>query len=343
VRWRGAAAAGALAVAAGLLASCGTSGSSASGGERIVLYNGQHEQTTDALVKAFEKATGITVVQHTGDEDQLVQQLEEEGSSTKADVIYTENSPALMTLEEKGMLAPLPATVLSEIPSRYNSPEGDWLGVSARVSVLVYNTSSLQPSELPTSVMDLADPQWKGKLAIAPTETDLRPIITSIAVAHGHAAALAWLKAVKSNASAHIEPDNETVTADVNSGQVAMGLVDHYYWFRLAKEIGQSSMHSKNAFFAPQDPGYVLNVSGAGVLRSSKHQAAAEEFVAFLASPEGQQTMVASDSFEYPLRPGQAAPPGLTPFAELEPCPLTIAELGDGSGAVKLEQQAEII
>jgi iron(III) transport system substrate-binding protein len=191
--------------------------------------------------------------------------------------------------------------------------------------------------------MDLADPQWKGKLALAPTETDLRPIITSIALAKGQAAALAWLKAVKSNASAHVDPDNETVTSDVNSGQAEIGLLDHYYWYRLAKEVGQSSMHSQIAYFAPHDPGYVLNVSGAGVLRSSHHQAAADQFVAFLASATGQQTIVSSDSYEYPLRPGQAPPAGLTPFDQLQPIPLTIAQLGDGATAVKLEQQAEII
>jgi iron(III) transport system substrate-binding protein len=327
----------------GVLAGCGTSGSSASGDNTIILYNGQHEQTTDALVKAFHDATGINVKVHNGDEDQLVQQIEQEGSSSPADVIYTENSPALMTLEEKGLLAQLPQSVLSQVPAQYNSPQGDWAGVSARVSVLVYNTSHLQPSQLPTSVMQLAEPEWKGKLAIAPTETDLRPVITSIALAYGNAAALSWLKGVRSNASAHIEPDNETVTADVNSGQAEIGLVDHYYWYRLSKELGQASMHSKIAYFAPKDPGYVLDVSGAGVLLKSRHQAAAEQFVAFLDSAQGQATIASSDSYEYPLRPGQDPALGLTPFADLQPCPLSIAELGDSSQAVKLEQQAELI
>ena len=241
------------------------------------------------------------------------------------------------------MLAALPASVLSEVPARYNSPAGDWLGVSARVSTLIYNTSRLQASQLPTSVMQLADPEWKGKLALAPTETDFRPVITSVAAAYGDAAALKWLKAVNSNASSHIEPDNETVTADVNSGQASIGLIDHYYWFRLAKELGESSMHSQIAYFAPEDPGYVLDVSGAGVLRTSHHKAAAEAFVAFLSSQEGQQVLAASDSFEYPLHPGVAPPTGLTPFDKLQPNPLTIAQLGDSSLAVRLEQEAQII
>jgi iron(III) transport system substrate-binding protein len=340
----------ALLALAGFLGACGGSGSAsgAAGGARptttLTIYNGQHQQTTQALIAAFERQTGIHVKERDGDEDALAEEIKQEGSASPADVFITENSPALMSLQEKGLLAPVPASVLSQVPARYSSPGGDWVGLSARVSVLVYNTSRLTPSQLPTSVMDLANPRWKGKLALAPTETDFQPIVTSIALAHGRAAALNWLKAVAANASAHIDPDNETIAADVNDGQAAMGLVNHYYWFRLQKQLGgPSHMHSQIAYFAPRDPGYVIDVSGAGVLASSHHQAAADEFLAFLVSEQGQETMVNSDSFEYPLRPGVAAPAGLKPFDQLQPAPVTIADLGDGSAALQLMQQAQLL
>ncbi len=333
----------------GLLAACGSSSSSspASGDAKpvtITIYNGQHQQTTEALVAAFERQTGIHVKERDGDEDALAEEIEQEGSSSPADVIFTENSPALMSLQEKGLLAPVPANVLSQVPSQYSSPQGDWVGVSARVSVLVYNTSRLSASQLPTSVMDLANPEWKGKLALAPTETDFQPIVTSIALKYGQQAAEQWLKAVASNASSHLDPDNETITSDVNNGQAAIGLINHYYWFRLAKQLGGTShMHSQIAFFAPRDAGYVIDVSGAGVLASSHHQAAADEFLSFLVSAAGQQTMVNSDSFEYPLRPGVPAPAGLRPFDQLQPAPVSIADLGDGSEALRLIQQAQLL
>jgi iron(III) transport system substrate-binding protein len=334
---------------AGFLGACGGSGSAsgAAGGAKaatLTVYNGQHQQTTAALIAAFERQTGIQVKERDGDEDALAEEIKQEGSASPADVFITENSPALMSLQEKGLLAPAPASVLTQVPARYSSPGGDWVGLSARVSVLVYDTSRLQPSQLPTSVMDLANPEWKGKLALAPTETDFQPIVTSIALAHGRPSALRWLKAVAANASDHIDPDNETITADVNDGQAAIGLINHYYWFRLQKQLGgPSHMHSQIAFFAPRDPGYVIDVSGAGVLASSHHQAAADQFLAFLVSEQGQQTMVHSDSFEYPLRPGVAAAPGLKPFDQLQPAPVTIAALGDGSAALQLIQQAQLL
>jgi iron(III) transport system substrate-binding protein len=346
-----------LAALGGLLAGCGGSSSSASTGTStagstgsasstgtsITLYNGQHQQTTQAVVAAFERQTGIHVNERDGDEAELTQQIEQEGSASRADVIFTENSPALVALDEKGLLAPAPAAALASMPAKYNSPKGDWVGVTARVSALVYNTSKLTPDQLPTSVMDLADPKWKGKLALAPTETDFQPVVTSVARARGEQAALTWLKGVKANAASHIEPDNETVTSDVNSGQAALGLVDQYYWYRLIKGPGAGSVHSAVAFFAPADPGYVMDVSGAGILKASKHQAAAQQFLTFLTSAAGQKVILDSDSFEYPLRPGAGAPPGERPFAELQPAPVSVAELGDGSEALHLIQQVQLV
>ncbi|MFY9672658.1 MAG: iron ABC transporter substrate-binding protein [Trebonia sp.] len=336
-----------LAVTAGMLtasvAACGASSGGDAPANRLVLYNGQHEQTTQALVSAFEKQTGIQVTVRNGDEDQLAEQIMQEGSRSPGDVFYTENSPALMKLAGQHLLAPVDKATLAAVPSADSSPAGNWVGVTARISALVYNTNALKPSQLPTSVMDLANPKWAGKLGIAPGETDFQPIITSIADTHGSAAALAWLKGVKANAGSHIYPDNETLTSEVNSGQVEIGLINHYYWYRLRAGLGAGAMHSALHYFAPGDPGYVLNVSGAGILASSTHQAAAQKFLAFLISAAGQRIIAQSDSFEYPLRPGVAANSQLPPLSSLHPDPAdTIAKLGDGSTALQLLQQAQL-
>ena len=270
-----------MAVTAGMLtasvAACGASSGGDAPANGLVLYNGQHEQTTQALISAFEKQTGIQVTVRNGDEDQLAEQIMQEGSRSPGDVFYTENSPALMKLAGQHLLAPVDKATLAAVPSADSSPAGNWVGVTARISALVYNTNALKPSQLPTSVMDLANPQWAGKLGIAPGETDFQPIITSIADTYGSAAALAWLKGVKANAGSHIYPDNETLTSEVNSGQVEIGLINHYYWYRLRAELGAGAMHSALRYFAAEDPGYVLNVSGAGILASSTHQAAGAE------------------------------------------------------------------
>jgi iron(III) transport system substrate-binding protein len=341
-------AAGAAVLAAGAsLSACGSQGT---GPNTITLYNGQHLQTADQLIAAFEKKTGINVVVRSDDEDVLADQIATEGSHSPADVFFTENSPPLESLQAKGLLSKVDASTLAATPGQYNSPQGNWVGVSARVSVLIYNPSLIPASQLPTSVSQLADPQYKGKLALAPGETDFQPIVTAYLHAHGQAATLTWLKALGANAAGHVYPDNETIADDVNRGQAAFGIVNQYYWYRMRAEIGAGNIHSKLAYFAPRDPGYVLDVSGAGILKSSKHQADDQKFLAFLVSKEGQEIIATpgsgarqSLSFEYPIASGVTTNAGETPFSQLQPYPMTIAELGDGSTAIALLREAGLL
>jgi iron(III) transport system substrate-binding protein len=328
---------------AALTALVGCAAADADSPNTLILYNGQHEQTANALVAAFEQKTGIDVQVRSDDEDVLANQIVQEGANSPADLIYTENSPALAFLESKGLLASVDPSTLAEVASKYDSPQGDWVGVSARVSVLVYNTTLLSPTQLPTSITQLADPKWKGLLGIAPSETDFQPIVTSLDASEGPTATVNWLEALKANAGSHTYPDNETLVAQVNSGAVAIGVINNYYWYRQRAEDGASAMHSAIAFFAPHDPGYVVDVSGAAVLKSSHHQADAERFLAFVVSPQGQQIIANTDSYEYPLDPNIPAAGGQVPFASLQPDPITIAQLGDGSTAIALLQQAQLI
>jgi iron(III) transport system substrate-binding protein len=209
---------------------------------------------------------------------------------------------------------------------------------------MVYNPSKVSASELPTSVLDLAEPQWKGKIEIAPSETDFWPIVSSVARAKGDAAALAWLEGLKANAGNGDDvPDNETLTSDVSQGVTDLAVINHYYYYRLEAEVGKGSVNAKLAYFAPGDPGYLEDISGAAILKSSKHQALAQEFLRFMTSDAGQRVLAAGESFEYPIHPGVAANPELTPLSQLHPSSFTPAELGTGLDAKKLLQESGLI
>ncbi len=326
-------------VMAAMLYGCSSSSSTP---DAITLYNGQHVQTTDALAAAFTKETGIKVNIRSDDEDVFAAQIVDEGSHTPADVLMTENSPPLQYLASKDLLAPVDPSTLANTPSTFNSPDGKWVGVTARVSVLDYNTNLLKPSDLPTSAMDLADPKWKGKLGIAPGETDFQPIITSIARTYGEPAALKWLEAVKENAGSHLYPDNETLTDEINKGQVSIGIINQYYWYREQVEKGASNMHSAITYFAPGDVGYVIDIAGAAVLSASHNKPDAQKFLAFITSKQGQEIIAHSDSFEYPVASGVTTAKPETPFTSLQPNPITVSELGDGALAEKLLHEAQL-
>ncbi len=310
-------------------------------GHTLTLYSGQHEQTTSLLVAAFERQTHIKVAVRFGDEASLAQQILEEGSSSPADVFYGENSPALEVLHEHGILSRLHPATLAAVPAADSAVSGTWVGVSARASALVYDTSAPTAASLPSSILELAQPRFAGKVGFAPSETDFQPLLTAIIVRDGEAAAERWLRALQANGK--IYPDNETAVTQVNNGESRLAPINQYYWYRLRAELGAGATHSALHYFAPGDVGELIDVSGAAVLASSAHPSQAQAFVAFLVSAAGQQVIAHSHSYEYPLRSGIAPAAGLVPLAALHPAAITPAQLGDGSRALALEQKLGLL
>jgi len=320
-----------------LAAGCG----GGSGHSSITLYNGQHEELTHALVEAFEKQTGVDVRIRTNDSAVLADQIIQEGSASPADVYIAENSPELMELQRRKLLARLPESILGAGSTGANSPTGNWVGMALRVSSLVYNASQVQQSKLPASLLDLAKPEWKGKVAIAPTDSDFPPLVGAVIATHGEAAAREWLAGLKRNARTY--QDEEAVVAAVNRGDVATGVINSYYWYRLQLELGKKAMHSALYYFSPNDPGAAVNISGAALLASSKQQKNAERFISFLVGQEGQQIISDSDDFEYLVRSDIQPSDVLPPLSAIAHTSLTPASLGNGELAARLIRQAGLV
>jgi iron(III) transport system substrate-binding protein len=317
-------------------------GSPAARAAPLILYSAQHEQTVDLLTKAFTKETGIDVKVHSGEAPELASQLVKEGASSPADVFFTENSPELELLSEKGLLAKVAPATLARVPAQYSGSAGDWVGVLARENVLAFNTGMIQESALPASLLDLAKPEWKGKIAIAPTDADFLPLVGAVVALKGRPAALEWLKGLHDNAM--IFDDDEGVVAAVDRGAAATGIINNYYWARLRMEKGADKMQSAIHHFAGGDVGALMNVSGAAVLKSSRNQAAAQKFLAFLVSKPAQEMISKLDiTFEYPLVAGVAANPIFKPMRELQPPSLTLKQLGDDRDAAELLREAGLI
>ena len=308
----------------------------------LTLYSAQHEQVDAMLMAAFTKQTGIKVQVHEGEGPEIAAQITQEGADSPADVFLTENSPELNLLDEKGLLVPVAPATLADIPAKYSAKDGNWLGVLARENVLAFNPSMIKQSELPASLLDLAKPEWKGKLAIAPSDADFLPLVSAVARQYGQKAALDWLNGLKANSK--IYQDDESVVAAVDRGAVATGIINNYYWARLETAQGAAGTHSAIYHFSHGDIGGLINVSGAAVLKSSKHQAEAKKFLAFLVSRPAQDMLGQSAiDYEYPLAPGVVPNKLLTPFAQLQPPAINVNQLGDDQDAGLLLQQAGLI
>lgn len=300
----------------------------------LTLYNGQHKEVGDAIAKAFEAKTGIRVNVRKGSSNQLASQVVEEGDRSPADVIYTEESPPLNKLGEQGLLAKTDAATLEVLPKDYVATNGTWIGITARVRVVAFNPKLIDEKDLPKSVLDFAQPQWQGKVGFVPTSGAFQEQAVAIIKLHGMDAAEEWLTGLRAFGKTY--SNNMVALKAVENGEVATVLVNNYYWFALQREKGQ--LDSKLHYFTGGDVGGLITVSSAAVLKSSKHPREAQQFLAYMASEEGQRAITQTTA-EYPLRKGLESDRGLKPFSELQAPNVTPADLGNAEEALELERE----
>ncbi|MFB7886052.1 iron ABC transporter substrate-binding protein [Microbacterium sp. NPDC056057] len=330
-------------VVAGLaLAGCagGAAGDDAADPDALVVYNAQHEQLTEEWADAFTAETGIEVVLRNGDDSELANQLVQEGKASKADVFLTENSPAMSLVEDADLFAPVDESTLALVPEQFRPGSGIWTGIAARSTVLVYNPELISESELPASLLDLADPQWKGKWGAAPAKADFQAIVSAVLATQGEDGARDWLNGMAENA---VDYRNNIVTMKaVNAGEVPMGIIYHYYWFRDQDAAAEDSGNTKLHYFGNQDPGAFVSISGGGVLKNAPHADEAQQFLAFIAGEQGQKILGEGYSFEYPVASDVAAKPELPPLAELD-APVIDPSTLNGPAVIELMTEAGLL
>ena len=305
---------------------------------KLTLYNGQHRATTEALVAAFTKATGIEVVMRNAESPELASQIAEEGAASPADAFFSEQSPPIASLAEKGLLAPVDPTTLKAIPAAYQAKDGTWIGVNVRTRVITYNKKMISPADMPKSILDFGTPAWAGKFGYV-KQDGFQEQVMSIVHIKGRPAALAWLKGLKQYGRSY--NGNRIASNAVNNGEIAMALSNNYYWYSLAKEQGADNLASALYSFPGDDAGNIFNVSAAGMLKSSRNPDAAQKLLAFMVGRPGQEAMMATTA-EYPVLAGLTSPYHLPPLSNFT-APVTPADMGSASEAYALEREAGLI
>ncbi len=282
----------------------------------IIVYNAQHESLAKEWAKGFTKETGIKVTLRNGGDSDFSNQIVAEGAASPADVFLTENSPAMALVEAAGLFAPVDADTLAQVPQEYQPSSGKWVGVAARSTVFAYNTKKLKDDQLPKSLLDLADPSWKGRWAASPSGADFQAIVSALLQLKGEAAATDWLKAMKENFTAY--KGNGTVMKAVNAGEIEGGVIYHYYYFGDQAKTGENSANVALHYFKNQDPGAFVSVSGGGVLASSKHPKEAQAFLKWVTGKGGQEVLRTGTSYEYAIGKDAQSNPKLVPLADLQ-------------------------
>ncbi len=324
-----------LALAGALLALAPGCGDGADGGS-LTVYSGREQEIVEPLFERFQEATGIEIEVRYGESAELAATIAEEGGNSPADVFFAQDAGTLGFLAAEGRLTRLPQALLDRVQRPYRDPGGRWVGTSGRARVVAYNTEELSEADLPDSILDFADPRWKGKIGLPPTNASFQAFVTAMRLTLGEGRTREWLDAIKRNKPKFYEKNLPVVEA-IAAGEVEVGFVNHYYLYLLREE--QPDAPVANHFLRRGDVGALVNVAGAGIVTTTKRDETAQRFVEYLLSDEGQSFYRdEAEEAEYPLVAGIEPRSGLPPLDELQGPSVSLGALGD-----ELERTLELL
>ncbi|WP_447970597.1 extracellular solute-binding protein [Nitrospira sp. M1] len=316
----------------------------------LTVYSGRAERLIKPVLDRFEKETEIKVQLLTSKTAELVNRLKAEGENTPADVLITNDAAGLEQARQLSLLQPLVSSntieanssakgseslppadlknILNNIPEPYRAADNSWIGLSGRFYVVVYNTTKVKPDEI-ESILDLADPKWKGKIAIENAGSEyLQSGVSVIKAAYGEDATRKFLQGLKDNAENRVYGKSSQLVKAVARGEVSVGLVNHYYVYRQLAEEPKAPIATLMPDQQQGGMGAILNVAGVAITKPTKHAQDAHRLVAFLASPEGQE-MFADMNKEYPLNPEVKTNDVLPKRASFRAATVPLGQLGE--------------
>jgi iron(III) transport system substrate-binding protein len=307
--------------------------------DKLIVYSGRAERLIKPVLDAFTAKTGIQVDLLSSGTTELINRLKAEGDRTQADVLITNDAGSLEMARTAGLLRPLNMREIDRaIPPQFRASDNSWVGLSGRFWIVVYNTTMVNSDQL-KSLLDLADPKWKDKIAIPNSGSEyLQAGVSVIRASVGDDRTKKFLEGLRNNAGTQVYQKSSQIVEAVAKGQVAMGIVNHYYVYRHLATQPTAPL----AVLMPDQQeggmGAIMNVAGVGVLKPTKHLDSAKLLVEFLVAQAGQKMFADLDK-EYPLHPEVKADPALverksfraalvplTKLAELREPTLTLIE-----------------
>lgn len=270
----------------------------------LVIYSGRTEPLLQPVIDAFKaKYLNVNVLLKAGSNSELANALLEEQANPQADVFITTELFTVQSLAQEGVFQAYKPVGADQLPAEFLGADNLWTGLTRRARVILYNADLVSEEELPTSIFDLTDPKWKGQIAAAgSTNGSMQAQIAVLRQLIGEEETEAWLNGLIANEVTFFGGHTDVRKA-VGAGEFKLGLVNHYYYHLQKAEGGNVGI-----IFPDQgegEIGLITNATAAAIVNGAPHLTAAQAFLDFLVSPEGQK-LFAEQNYEYPLVPGVA-------------------------------------
>jgi iron(III) transport system substrate-binding protein len=322
----------------GTTAEPGTSPTAVDSDGKVTIYSGRNETLVGPILTRAGEALGLQIEVRYGSTSEMAAQMLEEGDRTPADLFLAQDAGALGEVANAGLFTVLPQDTLDVVAPTYRSQDGTWVGVTGRARAFVIAPEL--SGNAPTSVYDLTDARWRGQVGISPVNGSFQSFVTAMREIDGEERAEQWLRDMQANDVKTYEGNSQIVEA-VASGQIKIGLVNHYYLNEMEQEAGRK-LNAELAFAKAGDPGSLVNISGIGMTARGAQDPDALALIDYLLGDDAQ-TYFAQETNEYPLGATQARPVGVPGIEEFTPLSITLEQLADLRGTLDLLQKVGLV
>jgi iron(III) transport system substrate-binding protein len=300
-------------------------------GGRLVIYTGRSEPLLKPVVDAFRAANpSVEVLVKAGSNSELANALIEEKGNPQADCFITTELVTIQLLAARGVLDASRPAAATSLLAEFVGPDDNWVGLTRRARVIMYNTDLVPADEAPKSIFELTNPKWKGQVAAAgSTNGSMQAQIAAMRQLIGDDQTETWLRGLLANDVTFFGGHTDVRKA-VGAGEFKLGLVNHYYYHLQAAE------GSKVGVIYPDqgdgEIGLLTNATAAAVVKGGANAENARAFINFLVSIEGQR-LFAWENYEYPLSSGVALREGVQPLDDFRLAEVDVAAAAAASDA----------
>ena len=294
--------------------------------DELTIYTSRQPQLIEPIVEKFSLETGIKVNFLSGNAQELMERIDVEGDNSPADIFMTVDAGVLWQAAERDIFSSTNSKILEEnIPSYLRDPENKWFGLSKRARTIVYSNDQFNDNDFST-YEDLPDPKWKGKLCLRTSKKVYnRSLMASMIDAYGFEKAKEVVTGWISNLATEVFSNDTNALKAVSSGQCGLTIVNTYY---LARLLDDPQYDNLTLFWANQsDRGVHVNISGAGIVKTSKNKQAATLLLEYLSS-EKAQDFYASANKEYPVLDGAMVHASIKDWGEFIEDNINVGKLG---------------
>lgn len=286
--------------------------------KEVVIYTSLDQVFSEPIFKEFESKTGIKVKavydveasKTTG----LVNRLLAEKNRPKADVFWNSEIGRTIVLKQKGILAPYVSPSARDIPAAFKDKDGYWTGFAARARVLIYNTNLVQSDQLPESILELIETQWKGKVALGyPLFGTTATHVAALYAAMGKEKTEAYLTALKANDVIIVE-GNAVARDMVVEGNVPLAFTDTDD----ANVAVQAGKPVNIIYPDHHEPGTLLIPNSVALIKNGPHPGEAKILIDYLLSREVESKLAFSGSAQIPVRKGVDTPPHVPTLGSIQ-------------------------